>query len=221
MSNNLEEERLSEKDTTIGYIMQGDSPLSVSSDVYWRGGVWDCPHCDYSEDYDRKIWLEKGKVHQVLFKSAKHKYGACVIISECKSCQKLSWQHFDLSHLIKEIHHMERKEPIGIDKKIIEEVFENSIAQGQKDWDESLCKSCKWVTKVGDDCLYPRINCEAKLGKSSCQKSTSALKECKYYCKGTILKKINDKFGSFRHLDDERFFWGRKYGIDYKPKNLK
>ncbi len=136
-----------------------------------RIGVWDCPECGQGELEDVDQWYLPESLKAVVLKSSHSKANSAIVISECQKCFKKSWVHRELKLFINE-----DSEVYKYSKKLIKalkEELKERVDKGKKQWEESLCKTCKVKKTVEWDCLYPFVNCGGFIG--------GATKECKRF----------------------------------------
>lgn len=138
----------------------------------WDWEIWNhrkdfqtCPNCDHEMLYTD--W-DNYATHLVL-DTIQGKHGSAVIVSECPKCFEKSWVHQDLRS---DIEHISEEWQEALSKEL-----KDRIAIAQREWDLSLCRTCKKIEKT------PQI--KDTIAYRSCAKGLGpVVKKCDLYKKG-------------------------------------
>lgn len=162
-------------ETPLFEILKADGILSSH-----RRSITRCPFCDFG-DWDTD-WHSADLAREVILDHYMNKVESAIIISECPKCHNMSWVHRGLEYLIWDT---EDNENSPFDKQLVQEEIERRKHNAYTDWENSLCKTCKFLTKPPKHgTMYARVECEGYMADGMSGKRSGWVEEsCKDYQK--------------------------------------
>lgn len=122
----------------------------ICEDIHsWRGGVYNCPHCNFRPDTENEMAWWHDSAHTVVLAIIHGKHEYAVSITTCPGCSNDSFQHINLNTTW-------TKWPKKVIDAMVDEMRRRQISSVRK-FSKSLCLTCSKLQGIRIDTNARRI----------------------------------------------------------------